>query len=124
MNDIGLKSYQDIREPEYETDDRLPPDEWRLERDRCLEMIFSHVLTMQREMEVQLFYEWHPQVDAINIYTYNVDATWHSGDDNQIYLPIVSLDGVSPDDDPGEWAARVIDKLDRWADKFYEEHSV
>lgn len=123
MNDIGLKSYQDIREPEYETDDRLPPDEWRLERDNCLQMIFSHVLAMQRELEVQLFFDWSPHVDAINIFTYNEDATWHSGGDNNI-IYIVNIDGASPDDDPGEWTARVIDKLNRWADKFYEEHSV
>lgn len=122
MYDPGLKDYMYIQEPYYETDDRLPPDEWQMERDKCLRLIFAHVLEIQRELEIQLWFSWNPHVSSVDVSTYNEDAKWHSGEDNKIYF-IVSADYLDEDMDPGEWASKIIHKLNKWADKFYEEHS-
>ena len=119
MYDPGLRSYQDIREPEYVTDDRPTLYEWVKERDRFLATIFEHTLFLSRALNIHLFFEWSPHVNGVYISTFGEDATWHSGQDNKAEF-IINGDCVDPDMDPADWAARIISRLDDWADDFEE----
>ena len=128
MYDPGLKSYQDIIVPEYKTDDRLPPDEWNYQLRKALIKIFDHVLTIQDEMGIQLHFEYTPIISGVVICTYNEDGVWLTtlGEENDI-RHIVSFQDhdlwAEDYDDPGEWANKVIEKVNNWADDFYERNN-
>ena len=119
MNDIGLKSYQHIEEPEYITSDRLPPEEWKMERDRVLRLIFDYVLSIQDELGIQLHFEWIPHCESVSVFTFNDDARWHKDGENKIHYIVDTLSWpVTEYDDPIDWCELVRKELDRWADSF------
>ena len=120
MFDPGLKSYQDIREPEYEEDNRKSLEEWMRERDLRLGEIFDYVLALSRELDVHLFFEWSPHVNGVYVSTYGEDAKWHSGEDNKVKF-IINGDCIDPDIDPGDWEQGIFDRLENWANEFRGE---
>ena len=74
MKDCGLKSYQDIQEPEY-MEGILDDFEKRVYLDEYTVDFFKEVLDIQAETGVQLWFDWMPY--KIMVYTVK-DGSWHS----------------------------------------------
>jgi len=78
MEDCGLKSYQDIREPE-EPEYEMPMDEPH--RVALLKVyvaeFFSDVMDVQSDTKASLWFDWMP--DKVMVYTTTGSAWHHSG---------------------------------------------
>lgn len=120
MEDCGLKSYQDIVEPEFPE-----PELDRIEREKVCDEnaveIFRSVLEIQRETGDALWFDWTPEC-KITVYVPGKGGGWHAGGGIHIVVD-AEIDGKTMTEIDRQFD-EIWDALDRWRDKRLFEKDV
>lgn len=115
MDNIGLRSYQDIEEPEYVEPQPTAHEMKELFRSNAVEL-FQEVLEAQEETGEHIWFDYVP--DEVMVYT-TVEGAWHNSRPIEMIVD-VDLDDLTPKTFDDE-IVRMFADLGNWVDKTMEK---